>query len=87
MYYVGIDLGTSAMKLLLTDEKGNICNSSTREYPLIFPEPGWSEQEPSEWWAACLAGMSKLLAGFDAAQVAGIGVGGQIGRASCRERV
>ena len=78
MYYIGVDLGTSAMKLILTDEKGKICNSSTKEYPLIFPNPGWSEQEPSEWWTACLTGMAELLKGFDAGQVAGIGVGGQM---------
>ena len=42
-YYIGIDLGTSAMKLLLVDEKGQICNEVTKEYPLEFPRPGWSQ--------------------------------------------
>ena len=78
MYFIGIDLGTSAMKLLLTDEAGRILNSCTKEYPLAFPQPGWSEQEPAEWWAACLAGVTELLEGFDASQVAGIGTGGQM---------
>ena len=78
MYYIGIDLGTSATKFLLTDEKGTILNSCTKEYPLIFPHPGWSEQEPSEWWSACLTGVKELLDGFDASKIAGIGVGGQM---------
>ena len=78
MYFIGIDLGTSAMKLLLTDEKGVIHNSTAKEYPLLFPHPGWSEQDPREWWNACIAGLRDLLAGFDAGAVAGIGIGGQM---------
>ena len=48
MYYIGIDLGTSAVKLLLMDEKGTICKNVSREYPLSFPHPGWSEQNPED---------------------------------------
>ena len=48
MLYIGIDLGTSACKFLLTDEKGNILNIVSEEYPLEFPQPGWSQQEPSD---------------------------------------
>lgn len=40
-YYIGIDLGTSACKLLLVEETGAIINSVTKEYPLSFPHPGW----------------------------------------------
>lgn len=76
--YIGIDLGTSAAKFLLTDEKGNIRNTVSKEYPLIFPQPGWSEQEPSEWWNACIAGIKELLADEDPADVRGIGAGGQM---------
>lgn len=78
MYYIGIDLGTSAMKLLLVDEKGQIQSSASREYPLLLPQPGWSEQEPVCWWEALLSGMEELLSGVDKTQVAGIGVGGQM---------
>ena len=76
--YIGIDLGTSAVKMLLVDEKGAILNSVSKEYPLIFPAPGWCEQEPKEWWRACTEGIHELLNGFDAAKVAGIGCGGQM---------
>lgn len=78
MLYIGIDLGTSASKFLLVDEVGRVLNTVTKEYPLSFPRPGWSEQDPAHWWQACLAGVPELLAGFDAKQVAGIGVGGQM---------
>ena len=78
MLFIGIDLGTSSTKLLLVDEKGNILNETSRDYPLSFPHPGWSEQDPGCWWDACLSGIPELLAGFDAAQVAGIGSGGQM---------
>lgn len=48
MYYVGIDLGTSACKLLLVDKGGAVLNEVTKEYPLSFPRPGWSEQNPCQ---------------------------------------
>ena len=76
--FAGIDLGTSAVKLLLVDEKGKIQNEVTKEYPLSFPRPGWSEQEPGDWWRACTEGLRELLRGFDAAALAGIGCGGQM---------
>ena len=78
MLYIGIDLGTSACKFLLTDEKGNILNIVSREYPLEFPQPGWSQQDPSDWWKAVKLGIPELLEGFDAGKVAGIGCGGQM---------
>ncbi len=78
MYTVGIDLGTSAMKLLLVDGAGRICRSAAREYPLRFPRPGWSEQDPEDWWAACLSGLTELLEGVDKNEVAALGVGGQM---------
>lgn len=78
MLYIGIDLGTSACKFLLTDEKGNILNIVSEEYPLEFPQPGWSQQDPSDWWKAVKLGIPKLLDGFNAGEVAGIGCGGQM---------
>ena len=78
MLYIGIDLGTSACKLLLVNEQGEVLNTVTKEYPLSFPQPGWSEQEPAHWWNACLTGIPELLEGFDAAQVRAMGAGGQM---------
>ncbi len=78
MLYIGVDLGTSACKFLLVDEEGKVCNQVTREYPLSMPHTGWSEQEPAGWWKACLEGIPALVEGFDASQVQGIGIGGQM---------
>ena len=78
MYYIGIDLGTSALKLLLVDEKGQICNTVSKEYPLEFPKSGWSQQKPEDWKKAVMEGIPELLTGFDGSQVAGIGAGGQM---------
>jgi len=76
--YIGIDLGTSAVKLLLVDEGGRVINTVSKEYPLYFPHNGWSEQEPEDWWNACLEGIPELLVGSDASDVKGIGCGGQM---------
>ena len=78
MLYIGIDLGTSAVKLLLMDGEGNIKNIVSKEYPLYFPNPGWSEQKPEDWYEQSMAGMKELLEGFDKSQVAGISFGGQM---------
>ena len=78
MYYIGIDLGTSACKLLLVDENGQILNEVTKEYPLEFPNPGWSQQKPEDWRKAMMEGVPELLKGFDGSLVAGIGAGGQM---------
>ena len=78
MLYIGMDLGTSAVKLLLMDEEGSIKNIVSREYPLEFPHPGWSQQDPADWLRAIEDGVPELLRGFDAAEVAGVGIGGQM---------
>lgn len=78
MYYIGIDLGTSAVKLLLMDEKGGIKNIVSKEYELFFPHPGWSEQKPEDWMKAVVEGVRELTAGIDPAEVGGIGAGGQM---------
>lgn len=77
-YFIGIDLGTSAVKLLLVDAAGKICGTVSRDYPLMFPHPGWSEQNPEDWWSAVQDGLKELTAGIDVQDVAGIGCGGQM---------
>lgn len=78
MLYIGIDLGTSAVKLLLMDSEGKICNIVSKEYPLYFPKPGWSEQNPEDWYEQSIAGIRELLKDVDLSQVAGISFGGQM---------
>ena len=78
MLSVGIDLGTSAVKLLLMDGTGKIQKIVSKEYPLYFPHPGWSEQNPEDWYEKSMEGLKELLSGCDKSQVAGISFGGQM---------
>ena len=78
MLYIGVDLGTSAVKLLLMDSGGKIVKIVSKEYALSFPHPGWSEQNPEDWYAQSIAGLKELLEGQDKSQVAGISFGGQM---------
>ncbi|BDF04005.1 xylulokinase [[Clostridium] hylemonae] len=78
MLYIGIDLGTSAVKLLLMDEEGSIKNIVSKEYPLFFPHPGWSEQHPEDWYEKSMEGIRELTEGYDRSKVAGISFGGQM---------
>lgn len=78
MYYIGVDLGTSAVKLLLMEADGSIKNIVSKEYPLSFPNPGWSEQSPEDWWNAVVSGIKELTDGFETDKVAGISFGGQM---------
>ena len=78
MLYIGVDLGTSAVKLLLMNEKGGIENIVSKEYPLEFPHPGWSQQKPEDWWSQTVEGLKELTADADKNQIAGISFGGQM---------
>lgn len=78
MYFIGIDLGTSAVKLLLMDETGKICNIVSEEYPLFFPRPGWSQQNPEDWFDKSILGLKRLTKDIEKSKVAGIGFGGQM---------
>ena len=78
MFYIGIDLGTSAVKLLLMDSDGKILNIVSKEYPLFFPHPGWSEQKPEDWYEKSIEGLKELTKDFDKSKVAGISFGGQM---------
>ena len=78
VYYIGIDLGTSAVKLMLTDWTGKAIRTVSESYPISYPHPHWSEQAPEDWWAGVCAGMERLLAGVDREQVGGVAVAGQM---------
>lgn len=78
MLYIGIDLGTSAVKLLLVSREGEILNEVSKEYPVYYPHSGWSEQNPSDWFNAVLDGIKELTLNVDKSQISGIGCGGQM---------
>jgi xylulokinase len=78
MLYIGVDLGTSAVKLLLMDGGGKIRKIVSKDYPLYFPHPGWSEQKPEDWFEKSMEGIKELVDGCDKSEVAGISFGGQM---------
>ena len=75
--YIGVDLGTSAVKLLLMDDDGQIVKSISKEYPISFPKDGWSEQNPEDWYTQSVAGIREFSSGCED-RIEGIGVGGQM---------
>ena len=79
MLYIGVDLGTSACKFLLMDEKGQIKNIVSKEYPLYFPQPGWVEHDANEIWETQLAVAKEALktSGICAKEIAAIGITNQ----------
>ncbi len=79
-YLLGIDVGTSGSKAILIGAGGAVEASATTEYPLYTPQPLWAEQNPSDWWAATVTSIKRVLeqGGVAAADVAGVGLTGQM---------
>ena len=78
MYFIGIDLGTSAVKMLLMRDDGKIVNSVTKSYPISFPYTGWSEQNPEDWLRETKKGLIELMAEYPKEELVGISFGGQM---------
>lgn len=79
MYLLGIDVGTSGLKVLLVDENGSQAAEATEQYPIHSPYPSWFEQDPDDWWNATVKATKRMLteSGIDPGQIAGIGLTGQ----------
>ncbi len=79
-YYLGLDLGTSGVKVLLITEAGQAVASDTQEYPLYTPQPQWAEQDPEDWWQGTVKATQNVLAkaGVRGEEIAGIGLSGQM---------
>ena len=76
---IGIDIGTSATKVLVIDESGAIRARHSQGYPLSTPEPGWAEQDPAHWWQAVRAGLDAVRAQLDGSlTIKAIGLSGQM---------
>ena len=78
--YLGIDLGTSSVKVVLTDEDQAIVGQASAAMDVAYPHPLWSEQDPSDWWTATNQAMAELKAAHGTALsgVKGIGLSGQM---------
>lgn len=79
-YVIGIDLGTSAVKVVLMNEKGEVCNETSRSYPLIQEQSGYSEQDPNEWTEKTIDALKELVEQFDGEvdTIQGISYSGQM---------
>lgn len=79
-YLIGIDIGTSATKTVLFDEKCNVMASASKEYPLFQPHNGWAEQEPEDWYDAVITTLGQVVSksGVSSEDIAGIGLSGQM---------
>ena len=79
-YLIGLDIGTSGTKCILADDEGTVIASSTQEYPLYTPKPGWAEQDPQDWWDAVVRGLKVILGKADVnpADIAGLSYSGQM---------
>lgn len=80
MAYLGIDLGTSSVKIVLMDEEGKVAASISKDYPINYPKKNWAEQNPEDWWNSTKEGIRELIAtiGTKADEIKGIGLSGQM---------
>lgn len=80
MIYIGIDLGTSSVKLLALNQEGYIIGDITKEYPVYYPRTNWAEQNPEDWWEQTEKGLKELIDKFNLPkdQIKSIGLSGQM---------
>lgn len=78
--FLGIDIGTSGTKTLAMQEDGKILAQTTVTYPLHSPKPGWSEQNPEDWWNATITSVQRVMgqAHLKPGEINGIGLSGQM---------
>ena len=76
--FLGIDLGTSAVKALVVDEEGNVRGTGSAEYPILRPEPGWAEQDPDAWWSATIQAVQQAVGWAGSEEISGVGFSGQM---------
>jgi xylulokinase len=79
-YFLGLDIGTSAVKAALVDERGRVKGATSVAHPLFTPQPGWAEQRPEDWWKSTVSAVRRLLGATRVAstRIAGVGISGQM---------
>ncbi len=77
-HLLGIDLGTSSVKVVIIDENANLLGLGNCEYPIATPQPGWAEQTPEDWWDATVQAVRQALAQAGNTNISGIGLSGQM---------
>ena len=78
-YLLGVDIGTSSCKTAIFDPDGKVIAQGGSEYPVSYPEKGWAEQDPADWWNGICRATREMISesGIDPADIAGIGIDGQ----------
>jgi len=73
---IGIDIGTTSVKTVVFDTRGNIISHAGQEYPTAYPHPNWAQQDPNDWWRAACRTLNRMFAEntFEANKIAGIGI-------------
>ncbi len=77
-HFLGLDIGTSGVKAILVSEDGSVAASAVALLTLSTPRPGWAEQDPEDWWQATLAAISDVRASCPTANIAAVGISGQM---------
>jgi xylulokinase len=78
MAILGIDLGTSSVKVLILDMQGDTLSTSKADYEVMAPLPGWAESDPSEWWSATVSAVQAAMAQAPQARITAAGLSGQM---------
>ncbi|MBU3216796.1 xylulokinase [Clostridium estertheticum] len=80
MSFLGIDLGTSSVKIIIMDESGKVVNTTTKNFEISYPHVGWAEQNPDDWWDGTKEGIKEIikLSGLKSDEIKGIGFSGQM---------
>ena len=76
--YLGVDLGTSSIKILLADKSGQILDSESCDYPIFYPQEGWSEQNPDDWYHGFEKVITKLGERHNLKDIIGLSFSGQM---------
>lgn len=75
---VGIDIGTSAVKVAVVGLDGRLLAEASRSYPMLTPHPGWVEQVPEDWWQATCAACKDATTAGAGVEIVGVGLSGQL---------
>jgi xylulokinase len=75
---LGIDLGTSSVKVVVVSTAGKILGLGSVEYPILTPEAGWAEQDPEEWWTATIRAVRTAVDAAGNPKISAIGFSGQM---------
>ena len=76
--FLGIDIGTTAVKCLVMNHRGEICAVASAGHPLFSPKPSWVEQWPSDWWKAVIQAVRACLQQIDASRIVSVSLSGHM---------